>query len=109
MSDNKVVLVVDDEDDAIEIAKEMLSDVDLILLAVQMPGKNGFDVFSALKANDATSGIPVVMLTAVRDKVGVGFSSDEMGDFLGAKPEVFLEKPVKFDELQAVVKEQLSL
>ena len=37
---------------------------DLILLDVDMPGLNGFDVCRALKANEATSRIPVIFLTA---------------------------------------------
>ena len=38
---------------------------DLILLDVDMgPGPNGFDVCRALKADDATKAIPIVMLTA---------------------------------------------
>ena len=36
---------------------------DLILLDVIMPKMNGFDVLKALKADDATKKIPVIMLT----------------------------------------------
>ena len=37
---------------------------DLILLDVEMPEMDGFEALKALKANEATSGIPVVFLTA---------------------------------------------
>jgi signal transduction histidine kinase len=48
---------------------------DLILLDIQMPEMDGFDVCKILKANPDTKGIPVIFLTAVTDsdKVVQGF------------------------------------
>lgn len=132
MADNKLVLVVDDEVDAVDFVKSMLSDVegvetasasdgdsalakvdeinpDLIILDVQMPGKNGFEVFAELKKNDSTKNIPVIMLTGVEDKTGVQFSSEDMGDYLGSKPEAFIDKPVSPEKLQETVKSVLGL
>jgi len=37
---------------------------DLILLDIEMPGMNGFEVFSRLKADPKTAGIPVIFLTS---------------------------------------------
>ena len=37
---------------------------DLILLDIEMPGMNGFEVFKQLKANSKTASIPVIFLTA---------------------------------------------
>ncbi len=37
---------------------------DLILLDVEMPGQNGFQVLDKLRKNDATRQIPIIMLTA---------------------------------------------
>ncbi|MFP5403671.1 MAG: response regulator [Gammaproteobacteria bacterium] len=38
--------------------------VDAVLLDVQMPGMNGFDVLRAIRANPAWRGLPVLMLSA---------------------------------------------
>jgi len=54
----------------LEVARTELPD--LILLDLMMPGMNGFDVVSALKADDRTKEIPVLIVTAkdldARDK-----------------------------------------
>jgi CheY-like chemotaxis protein len=129
---DKRVLIVDDEADAIAIAESILSDLDgvttiaasggdegissakanqpdMILLDVQMPGKSGFDVFVELRKDEATAGIPVVMVTGIEEKTGIGFSKDEMGDFLGKEPEAYIEKPVDPEELQKTVRGILGL
>jgi CheY-like chemotaxis protein len=81
------VMVVDDEDDIREVAQLSLEmtagwDVftassgaqaveraraerpDAILLDVMMPGMDGPTTFAALQADEATRGIPVILLTA---------------------------------------------
>lgn len=58
---------------------------DLITLDVMMPSMDGWAVLSALKADPATAGIPVVMLTMVEDK--------PMGLALGATD--YVTKPVQ--------------
>lgn len=44
---------------------------DLILLDLILPKKDGFAVLSALKADEATSGIPVIVLTNLEQSVDV--------------------------------------
>ena len=126
MSHEKSVLVVDDEPDSIEIVEAMLSEIegisilsaidgnsglvkakearpDLIILDVQMPGKNGFEVFYELKKDESTKDIPVIMLTGIGDKTGLSFSSNDMDEFLGTPPDAYIEKPVDAVTLQKTV------
>jgi putative two-component system response regulator len=60
---------------------------ELILLDVVMPGMTGFDVCSALKADPATAGIPVIFVTGTADAADVA-----KGLSLGAAG--FLTKPL---------------
>ncbi|MAS33148.1 MAG: hypothetical protein CL610_04020 [Anaerolineaceae bacterium] len=73
---------------------------DLIVLDIDMPGMNGFDVCSILKSNDETAQIPILMLTAqgdVEHKVrGLAAGADD-----------YLSKPYSPRELMARVETRL--
>jgi DNA-binding response OmpR family regulator len=56
------VLEASDGDSGLTKAREERPDV--ILLDVMMPGRNGWEVAEELLADDRTSGIPIVFLTA---------------------------------------------
>jgi class 3 adenylate cyclase len=70
---------------------------DLVLLDVQMPGPDGFEICRRLKSNDATALLPVVLVTALEDQ-----ESRVRGIEAGADD--FLSKPVRREELIARVK-----
>ena len=74
-----------------------------------MPEKDGFEVFAELRKDTATKDIPVVMLTGVGAKVGIPFSARDMGKFLGAEPNAYIEKPIEPSELQDTVAKLLAL
>ncbi|MHC4474657.1 MAG: response regulator [Planctomycetota bacterium] len=67
---------------------------DLIILDVYMPRQPGFYTLRDLKADPKTKNIPVIMLTSVAKRLGVTFSTQDIYDFLGTEPDVYLEKPV---------------
>src|SRR5688500_221447 len=75
---------------------------DLILLDIDMPGMNGFEVCENLKSNPDTRDIPVIFLTADTDK-----KTTVKGFKLGASD--FMTKPFYPDELMVRVKTQLEL
>jgi adenylate cyclase len=70
---------------------------DLVLLDVQMPGPDGFDICRRLKANEATALLPVVLVTALEDQ-------DSRVRGIEAGADDFLSKPVRREELLARVK-----
>ena len=84
------------------IAAAAVPQPDLILLDVEMPGMNGFEVCKALKANPATAAIPVVFLT------GKGESKDEaQGLTLGAVD--YVTKPINAAVLKLRVRTHVAL
>jgi diguanylate cyclase (GGDEF)-like protein/PAS domain S-box-containing protein len=75
---------------------------DLVLLDIMMPGMDGYQVASSLKANPATANIPVIMVTAQSDR-------DTRLAGLNAGAEEFLTKPVDRAELWIRVRNLLRL
>ena len=75
---------------------------DLILLDIQMPGMDGYEICQQLKANEATQHIPIIFITAM------GKTADETkGLALGAVD--YITKPISPAIVLARVKTQLTL
>jgi DNA-binding response OmpR family regulator len=120
----KKILVVDDDPELIELlgfnlqmagfivsraanGAEALKKVkaaipDLIVLDVMMPEMNGFEVCEILRRNPETSGIPIIMLTAV---------SSELSRFagFGAGATDYVTKPFSIKQLIGRIEELLHV
>ena len=88
------VLTVASGDAALETLRHLR--VDLVLLDVQMPGVNGFDVCTQIKRAPETRLIPVALVTGLNDR-------DDKIRGLRAGADDFIAKPFDREELQARV------
>lgn len=124
MRSNGTILVVDDTPTNLEVMMEKLSAVnyhvttaisgkralkrletylpDLILLDIQMPEMNGFELCRRIKANSRTTHIPVIFLTAAAetDSITQGFAAGAID---------YVSKPFQDAELLARIKTHLEL
>ena len=84
--------------DGVEALEKVRSEIpDLVLLDLMLPKLNGFEVCLRLKQDEATSSIPIIMLTAK------GETSDKIeGIEIGADD--YVTKPFNLDELKARIK-----
>ncbi len=78
--------------DALDAAREMHPD--LVLLDINMPGMNGFEVLQRMRESELTASIPTILITAVGDQ-----SAIVQGLQLGADD--YVRKPFHYRELLA--------
>lgn len=119
MSEKKRILVVDDEPDFCSIVQGQLEkegyEVDLayngveglekirsnppdaIVLDVMMPEMDGYEVCKELKADKATAGIPVILLTAVASHVTSTRYSH--ADGMSTEADDYIAKPASAEEI----------
>jgi CheY-like chemotaxis protein len=85
----------------IEIAEA--EDPDVILLDILMPGMDGFQVCSKLKADRKLSDIPVVFVTALK------YDKENRIRALDCGAEAFLSKPIDESELKAQIRAMVKI
>lgn len=123
------ILIVDDDPDIVQAMRLVLQDKgyivitsenaeeginstqkekpDLIILDVMMPGQDGFDACRILKKDPGTQKIPILMLTAIKDKMGMDFKG-EAGDEDWLPVDDYCDKPLDNKELIAKVESLLN-
>ncbi len=125
MGDKSIILVVDDAPENLALISSILKDQyrikvatsggkavsilsnatqkpDLILLDINMPDMNGFDVCVQLKASELTASIPVIFLTSLTE-----VENEEKGLSAGAVD--YIHKPISPPVLLARVQTHLQL
>lgn len=73
----------------------------LVLLDVMMPGKSGFEVCAAVRADESLNGVKILMLTAK------GRDTDR-AQGLGLGADGYMTKPFSTQELAARVRDMLA-
>lgn len=117
---NAIILAVDDAPENLDIVRNLLASrytvkaavngpmalkiaekqpPDLILLDIQMPGIDGYEVCRRLKADPATSAIPVIFLT------GEGGVESEVAEAGGND---YVTKPVEPGALLSTIEKHLA-
>jgi len=99
-ADGYDVLTASDGSSALTLLEE--SKPDLVILDVMMPKMDGFEVAKRLKREDRTKGIPIVMVTALREV-------EDRVKAWGKGVDGFLAKPVEEKELRAMVNSLLKV
>ncbi|MCH7958516.1 MAG: response regulator [Candidatus Hydrogenedentes bacterium] len=122
-STKKCVMIVDDDDDALTLMGNILTDEgmdvikvsnatevglkaaqltpDLILLDFLMPDINGFDVCKAIRGNDLTRTIPIMAVTCLTKE-------EEIERIFACGADEYLAKPFKVEQLQEKVRELIG-
>ena len=128
MSEKKKILLVDDDPDFVEAVKVIVESggyevrvacdgkegleavaaerPDLIILDVMMPVMDGHHACAALKGDKKTADIPIILLTAVADRVTT--STYTHRDMLESEAEDYMPKPVEPKELLELIKSWLK-
>jgi CheY-like chemotaxis protein len=89
-------LTVDDGSRALEVVQSV--EASLILLDVMLPSMDGFQVYDMLKADPATSDIPIIFVTASMDDA----------EFKKRNIDHHIRKPFELVELLATVAKTLK-
>lgn len=123
----KKILSIDDSSDNLTVIKAIIADSfpemevisapdgkkglilaaaenpDIILLDIEMPGMDGFDVCKYLKQDIFLCDIPVVFLTALRDNKALKFKAIDSG------AEAFLFKPIDIPEFVTLIRSMIRI
>lgn len=122
------ILIIDDDADIVESMKVVLENKgyevsfslggedaisrvrdenpDLVILDIMMPEISGFEIARAIKKDPTIKSIPILMLTAIKDKMGISFK-EEAGDDDWLPVDDYCEKPLDNKDLISKVEKLL--
>ena len=116
------VFIIDDDDDNLDYLSEMITRAghetqtfsdgaealdkmkeetpDMVFLDIQMPRMNGFQVLKKMRDSENLTSIPVIMLSAIGAVTGNEYDPDKIQSQYGVRPDAFISKPIKPDNIQ---------
>jgi two-component system cell cycle response regulator DivK len=86
-------------EDGVKLAIEQKPD--LVLMDIQLPGMNGIDALRVLRANPATSGIPIIAVTA-------SVMQQDRKQITEAGFDAYVGKPINLKEFLEAVRKALE-
>lgn len=101
--------LVENGPQALDLSKEVR--FDLILLDIQMPGMDGFEVLDKLKSSESTQNIPVIAVTAHPMKgkaVLPSWKWQDEEEYITLDCDSCISKPIELDELRKILGEFLN-
>jgi len=107
ISPNYSILYVDSGQTCLDVLK--YNSFDVILLDIEMPGMNGWQVYKRLRENDNLRSIPVVFYTSREDSFSKGFGKILGNAYLEKgigmrdlknRIDLIIKNPVKIDEMK---------
>ncbi len=129
MTGTKRVVVIDDQPDICKYIASILSEhgfesrtandatsgeqmiredpPDLICLDLMMPGRSGVQLFARLKGDAATKHIPLIMITAIKEKLNIDWA-EIAGGLRQRRPDAVVEKPIDPVRLMRTVEDVLA-
>jgi len=127
--EQKTAVVIDDEEDITTFLSSILEDngftvrtandaktgedlvradqPSIVLIDLMMPGRSGVQLFARLRGDSATSEIPIVMVTGIKEEMGIDWG-DIVDKLKARKPDGFIEKPIIPEKIVSVVNGVLS-
>ena len=126
----KTIMVVDDEQDMHVLIENLLDNnrfefdsamngeegynkiasakPDLVILDVQMPKMDGFEMFKKLLADKKAVDLPVIFLTGIAEKRGAHFNEKDVKAHFNSDLVSYMEKPLDPDKFIELVDKKLS-
>jgi twitching motility two-component system response regulator PilH len=92
-------------DEGLALAREEVPDV--VLLDVMMPERGGLSTLIALRKDEKTKSVPVVLVTGIQTELTHDFSAF-LDRFRKHHPDAYLEKPVDAEKLLRTLDEICS-
>lgn len=94
-------LKASDGDTGLELINNNYENIQLIILDIMLPKKNGFEILKEVRANEKTANLPVIMQSGIVDE-------QELAEILKNPLTKFMAKPFNITTLEEHLQEFLN-